>query len=146
MGHPTEPISAPLEAMAWMAGRWRGEHAADLYEEWWAEPSGGTMVGMFRWIRDGQPRFYELMTIEPDGGRIVFRIKHFGPGLIGWEEKDEAVALDLVALNGADALFLKRGEERWMTYRRDDDGSLVAYFETGDEPHTPDDEFRYAAA
>ena len=82
--------------MAWMAGRWVGEHEGDRFEEWWSEPHAGMMLGMFRWHRDGEPRFYELMSMEPDEARLVFRIKHFAPGLVGWEEKDAAVTFDLV--------------------------------------------------
>jgi hypothetical protein len=141
---PTEPISAPIEALGWIVGSWQGGDGANHYEEWWAEPSGGMMIGMFRWLRDGAPRFYELMTIEPEDGRPVWRIKHFGPGLVGWEERDAAVTLDLVALDGEQATFLKRGETRWMIYRRDPGGELVAWFETEGVEREPGDEFRYA--
>lgn len=141
----TEPVTPSVDALGWMSGRWVGEHEADRIEEWWSEPYAGMMLGMFRWHRDGVPRFYELMTIEPDGDRVVFRIKHFKPGLIGWEERDEAVTLDLVALEGDRATFLKRGEARWMVYQLETETrDLVAWFETDSEPHTPGDEFRYA--
>ena len=43
--------------------------------------------------------------MEPDDARLVFRIKHFAPGLVGWEEKDAAVTLDLVRLNEARPCF-----------------------------------------
>ncbi|HEY7527162.1 MAG TPA: DUF6265 family protein, partial [Candidatus Limnocylindria bacterium] len=78
--HPTEPVPATADQLAWMAGRWVGEHDADRFEEVWSDPQAGMMLGMFRWHRDGLPRFYELLTLEPDGDRLVFRIKHFGPG------------------------------------------------------------------
>jgi hypothetical protein len=142
--HPTEPIAAPIEALDWIAGHWLGEHGNDRFEEWWAQPDGGTMVGMFRLLRDGSPAFYELLTVEPEGDLLVWRIKHFGPGLDGWEEKDAAVTLDLVRLDKGEAVFLKRGDERWMVYRLEPaTDELVAYFEHADAPHTPDDEFRY---
>ena len=62
--HPTEPIAAPIESLDWIVGRW-------------AEPAGGTMVGMFRWLQAGAVRFYELLTVEPEGDGLVWRIKHF---------------------------------------------------------------------
>ena len=142
---PGEPIDAAAGDVAWMAGRWVGEHDGDRIEEWWSEPHAGMMLGMFRWHRDGEPRFYELMSMEPDAAHLVFRIKHFAPGLIGWEEKDAAVTLDLVKLTDGEAVFLKRGEERWMVYQRaPDTNDLLAWFETAAEPRTPGDEFRYA--
>jgi hypothetical protein len=143
--HPQIPIAAPIESLAWIVGRWAGEHGSDFYEEWWSEPAGGTMVGMFRWLHAGAPRFYELLTVEPENDRLVWRIKHFGPGMVGWEERDGAVTLDLVALGDEEATFLKRGEARWMIYRRDSaTDELVAYFETEGEAHAAEDEFRYA--
>jgi len=142
---PTEPIDATTADVAWMAGRWVGAHDADRIEEWWSEPHAGMMLGMFRWHRDGEPRFYELMSMEPDGARLIFRIKHFAPGLVGWEEKDAAVTLDLVRLIDGEAIFLKRGERRWMVYQREaGTDELLAWFETAAEPHAAGDEFRYA--
>ena len=95
---PSEPIDAAADELAWMAGRWIGEHDGERIEEWWSEPYAGMMLGMFRWHRGGEPRFYELLSMEPDGMRLAFRIKHFAPGLVGWEEKDAAVTFDLVEL------------------------------------------------
>jgi hypothetical protein len=142
--HPSTPIPGTAEQLAWMTGRWVGEHDADRIEEVWSDAQPGMMLGMFRWHRDGQPRFYELLTLEPEGDRLIFRIKHFGPGLVGWEEKDEAVTLDLVSLRAGEAIFLKRGEERWMVYQaQPDSGELWAWFDTTGEPHQPGDEFRY---
>jgi hypothetical protein len=143
--HPTEPIAAPIESLGWIVGRWAGGRGSDWFEEWWAEPAGGAMVGMFRWLHDGAVRFYELLTVEPDGERLVWRIKHFKPGLIGWEEKNAAVTLDLVQIDDGEAVFLMRGDPRWMVYRREPaTGDLVAYFESEASPHSLDDEFRYA--
>ncbi|HET9541227.1 MAG TPA: DUF6265 family protein [Candidatus Limnocylindria bacterium] len=141
---PTDPIDAVAGEMAWMAGRWVGEHEGDRIEEWWSEPHAGMMLGMFRWHRDGEPRFYELMSMEPDEARLVFRIKHFAPGLVGWEGKDAAVTFDLVQLTDGEAVFLKRGEERWMVYQHQaSSGQLLAWFETAAEPRVAGDEFRY---
>ena len=143
--HPSAPIAATTDGLGWMVGRWIGEHAGDRIEEWWSEPYAGMMLGMFRWHRDGTPRFYELLSMEPEDDQLVFRIKHFAPGMIGWEEKDDAATFDLVALHDGEAVFLKRGEERWMVYRaQPDSGELLAWFDTVAEPHVPGDEFRYA--
>jgi hypothetical protein len=53
----TEPVTASVDALGWMSGRWVGEHEADRIEEWWSEPYAGMMLGMFRWHRDGVPRW-----------------------------------------------------------------------------------------
>ena len=143
--HPREPIAANTDDLAWMAGRWVGEHGADRIEEWWSEAYAGMMLGMFRWHHGDKPRFYELLSVEPEDGHLVFRIKHFAPGMLGWEEKDDAVTFDLVALGDGEAVFLKRGEERWMVYQaQPQTGELLAWFDTVADPHKPGDEFRYA--
>jgi hypothetical protein len=145
--HPTEPMAAPIEALAWLSGRWIGSGTEDRIEETWTEPHAGMLLGMFRWHRLGQPRFYELLAVEPGDAGPVFRIKHFDPGLNGWEEKDEAVTLDLVSLENDAAVFLKRGEQRWMVYRLEaEGGQLACWFETEASPHVAGDEFRYSRA
>jgi hypothetical protein len=142
--HPSSPILATTDDLAWLAGRWVGEHDADRIEESWSQAYAGMMLGMFRWHRDGQPRFYELLSLEPERDRLVFRIKHFGPGLVGWEEKDAAVTLDLISVREGEAVFLKRGEERWMVYQaQPESAELWVWFETPDHPRQAGDEFRY---
>ncbi|HET6381407.1 MAG TPA: DUF6265 family protein [candidate division Zixibacteria bacterium] len=88
--HPTQPIAATADDLAWLTGRWLGGDGADRLEEVWIAPHAGTLPGMFRWHRNGQPRFYELMSVEPEGSGLVCRIKHFDPGLRGWQEKTAA--------------------------------------------------------
>jgi hypothetical protein len=143
VGHPTQPIQAEIESLAWVSGRWIGTHGTDTIEEQWSAVAGGGMVGMFRAITDGHPRFYELITFDREGDGLVCRFKHFNRDLSGWEEKDEALTLDLVALTQTDAVFLRRGTERWMTYRRAATDRLVVFFEEADGGHDPDGEYRF---
>jgi hypothetical protein len=130
---PREPIAATVESLAWMEGRWRGDHGGDTLEEHWSSPAADSVIGMFRWITDGKIKFYELLAIESDGDQLTMRIKHFHPGLKGWEEKDDAFTLDLTALNGAKAVWFARGGKSpvWLIYERD--GSrMTASFEKAD--------------
>jgi hypothetical protein len=140
-----DPAAASIDGLAWLAGNWVGERAGEQIEEQWSAPAAGAMMGMFRWLRGGQVWFYEFLTIEPEGDGLVFRIKHFNPGLVGWEEKDVSVTLDLVSLDGDRAIFAKRGaqEPLWLTYRRDDDRTITAYFEKESDTRKPEDDFRY---
>ncbi len=83
-------MNASIGDLAWLAGHWRGQDGNDIIEEHWSEPQAGTLMCMFRWIHDNKVRFFELVTIETDeDGQLRLRIKHFNPGLRGWEEKDE---------------------------------------------------------
>ncbi|MCI0629390.1 MAG: DUF6265 family protein [Phycisphaerales bacterium] len=58
-----------LNAVSWLAGTWGSEEGQSRSEEHWTQPSGGTMIGMNRTIRDGRTVFFEYLRIErgPDG-------------------------------------------------------------------------------
>lgn len=144
--YPSEPLTDPTVAdLAWLTGNWRGQLAGDLIEEFWSSPAAGTLVGMFRWAQGDGVRFYELLVVEAGARGLVLRIKHFNPGLQGWEEKDEAVNFDLVALTGQEAVFLRRGGEEplWLIYRREGRAILVAYFAKEGQEFDPADAFHY---
>ena len=138
-------VSVSVSDFSWLSGVWYGQVGDDLIEEHWSGPAAGTLMGMFRWIHEGQVRFYELLTIEPDDDRLLMRIKHFGLGLIGWEEKDQAVTLALVGLQPGEAIFYRLGSDEplWLFYRLEDENTLVAFFERDETGHKPEDEFRY---
>jgi hypothetical protein len=119
-----------VDPLAWLEGRWVGEEGDQLIEEHWSAVQGDTLMGMFRFVRAGEPRFYEFMTVGVEGQEVVLRIKHFNPGLTGWEEKDEAVTYALVQVDFGQAVFYKRGaaQPNWLIYRREGD-ALSAHFE-----------------
>ena len=85
-----------IEDMSWIAGHWKGEAMGGKFEETWNPPMGGEMLGMFKLVSDGKVRFYEIMTITPENDSFVLRIKHFSPGLKGWEEKEDSIEFPLV--------------------------------------------------
>jgi hypothetical protein len=106
------PPTASVEDVAWIAGHWRGEALGGIAEEVWSPPLGGTMMGMFKLIRQGEIAFYEILTIAPEGESIVLTLKHFHADLTGWEEKNETVRFPLVKLTPEAAYF------DTMTFRR----------------------------
>lgn len=143
--YPVRPLSPVSVAdLAWLHGAWLGRRGGDLVEEHWSDVAGGAMMGMFRWLQAGQVRFYELLTLEQDAELVVMRIKHFHPGLRGWEEKDDAVAFTVVRLDQGEVVLLREGGTAlWLVYRLEGPNALVTYFETEGETHTAEDEFRY---
>lgn len=82
---------AQLDSMAWLAGRWVGTGLGGEVEEIWSPPRNGQMLGMFRFINDDKILLCELLTLTEVDGRLELKVKHFGPDLTGWEEKDESV-------------------------------------------------------
>ncbi|HSP20050.1 MAG TPA: DUF6265 family protein, partial [Myxococcaceae bacterium] len=69
-------------------------------------------AGVFRASRGGQVTFFELMTVVEVGGSLVFRLKHFGPDLRGWESPERVVDLALVRTTRSALQF------DGLTYRR----------------------------
>lgn len=145
-GRPTAALRfVQVAELAWLTGEWYAELEGDEVEEHWMAPAGGTMPGMFRWLRDGQPRFYELLLLEPDGDELALLIRHFHPALRGWDrERDGPTRFVLCHLDGERAIFVERNvpDAVWLTYQRDGD-RLEAIFERDGEPYDPDGTFRY---
>ncbi len=83
-----DPVNAPLADAAWLAGRWVGTGFGGECEETWAPASGGQMVGHFRLVSGGKPRFYEIMLLDRVEAGLRLRVKHFHANFHGWEEKD----------------------------------------------------------
>ena len=140
---PDQPLPAAIEDVAWLSGTWSGTRGAGIIEETWSAVRAGTMVGMFRAVADDGPRFFELLTIGPEVDGLVFRFKHFDRELVGWEDRDEVLVWDLVALDDDGAAWLRRGERRWMVYRREGLDALVVFFDDESGLHAADEEFRF---
>lgn len=96
---------ADLSAIAWLAGHWQGEAFGGQTEELWAPPSGGSMMGAFKLIVGDNVEFYELETISEEAGTLILRLKHFGPDLKGWEERDKALEFRLVKVEPGKVYF-----------------------------------------
>ncbi len=136
---------SPTE-LSWLTGNWLGQNGQDPVEEHWSPLRGNTLMGMFRWVKDGKVRFYELIAIEQEGEFVFLRIKHFYPKLVGWEEKDSALEFVLVQLKGQEAIFLEldKPNARWMVYRLEGRDRLVSYFTRENEPVTETGMFEFA--
>lgn len=130
--------AAAVEDMAWLAGQWTGEALGGTVEEIWSAPLGGAMMGMFRLVKDGETVFYELMTIVPEDGSLVLRLKHFNADLTSWEEKDETVDFPLLAI--ADGAFHFDG----LSFQPEGDDRLDVFVAMhGDEGATREIAFTY---
>lgn len=125
---PTVVTDSPLRVadLGWLAGAWRGTLGGDPIEEHWMAPDDGEMVGVFRWVRE-QP-IYELLVIEDAPQGAVMRLRHFGPHLVAWEEKDAALLFRASGHGRCWALFAQEGddeEQSRLRYRREAGGDLV---------------------
>lgn len=146
--HHTPLSGKALTELDWLVGRWVGKYGDNDAEENWQAPRGGSMICTFRWINpDETIRFFEFFIVEASGDGILMRIKHFGPDLVGWEEKDNSTELDLVHLDKEEAVFLERGQPNpsWLAYSRTGD-ALEIFFGREDEAPPLKDVFRMQKA
>jgi hypothetical protein len=112
---------ATLADVAWLAGRWVGPALGGEAEEIWSPPNAGSMMGMYRLVRDGKPIFYEFQTLAEESGSLVLRLKHFNPDLTGWEEKQKAIDFRLVRVRERIVQF------EGMSFYREGDTKLTVY-------------------
>ena len=144
---PRDPLAGASPAeIGWLAGTWLGSNGRDPVEEHWSPLRGNTLMGMFRWVTDGRVRFYELIVIEQERESVFMRIKHFDPGLVGWEERERAHEFVLVRLEGQEAVFreLGKSDARWAVYRLESPDRLLSYFAREDGTITETGLFGYA--
>lgn len=91
----TEKDETKIEDLAWIAGSWAGTCFGSPCEETWSPPSGNTMLGMFKLLKDGEPVFYEIMLIVREEDGWVLKVKHFHANFHSWETKEDAVVFRL---------------------------------------------------
>lgn len=88
--------AASLEDVSWLVGSWSGDAFGDTFEEVWNPPSAGSMVGMFKLLKDDQVAFYELVLLVEEEGSLSLKVKHFNDDFTAWEEKPDYVRFRLV--------------------------------------------------
>ena len=140
-------VKATADQLAFIAGAWSGTLNDRVIEQHWSMPAAGSMIAMYRSIRDGKPTLYELLAIEEEAGSLVLRIKHFkpGPGLASQEARDESVDHRLVRVDGRTAVFegsTAAGPSR-VTFTRVDPDTLTITVERQREGKPSSTEFKY---
>jgi hypothetical protein len=89
--------AADLNQLTFLEGRWRGQIWDGIVEEVWTGPLHGSMVGAFRFVKDGKLVFTEMCK--------------------GWEEKNDNVALKLTDQGDRRATFLAVDGDKRMEVR-----------------------------
>ncbi len=131
---------ASLESMAWVQGEWVGEGLGGLCEEVWSSARGGSMLGIFRLIKDEKLLFSEYMELVAVDGTISLRLKHFGNDFVGWEEKDRHVAFKLVKIDGDNIYF------DGLTYRKTGENTMEVYVVLSSGDSSREAKFSYTRA
>ncbi len=136
-GHVPPP--ATVAQLGWLAGTWTGEGIGGApATEVYSPPAGGSLAGHFvQQDGEGGIAFFELMQIAEVDGSLVYRLKHFGPDLVGWEDKAEMETFPLVALEPSAAYF------DGLTIRREGDTLISAVLVRQDDGSVEEYVFRY---
>ena len=133
--------NAKLEDFAFISGHNRGEYDGGVIDEHWSEPAGDSMIGMYRYIKNGKVQMYEFLSIEMVAEGPILRLRHFNPGLLGWEEKDHVYSYPLISLKSGEAVFELPDKATRMTFRSTSKETLEVTLErTGRKPEV----FQYA--
>ena len=88
---PDKRPQATLADVSWLVGSWTGEAFGDTFEEVWNPPSAGSMVGMFKLLKDGEVSFYELVLLVEEEGSLSLKVRHFNADFSAWEDKEDYV-------------------------------------------------------
>lgn len=82
------PCVAGVARLGFMSGDWTHTDPSGVWEERWSAPLAGCIVGSLRWVREGEPRMYEMLAIEEDEqGHVRMFVRHFHKGLKPWEKE-----------------------------------------------------------
>ena len=99
----TPPLT--LKEVSWFAGDWEGEKWGGAVQETWSKPSGGMMMCMFSYTKDGKLVFYEFLTLEQGEQGLTLYMRHFNPKLIGWEDKESPLVFSTRRVSAQEIVF-----------------------------------------
>jgi len=111
------PAEVKLDDLSFICGHNRGEFDGAIIDEHWSEVGGDTMIGMFREIKNGKAQMYEFLTIEQTATGPILRLRHFDPGLVGWEEKAQVNSYPLVSWKANEAVFERPDKATRLIFR-----------------------------
>jgi hypothetical protein len=137
------PPTVKLSDLSFITGLWRADFGGGVGEEHWSAAAGDSMVGTFRFVKDDSAQFYELMLIEETPKGLVLRLKHFNPGLIGWEEKGQAHSYPLVEFHKGLAAFEQIDKKSRLTFRRTAKDALLVLLEQTRDGKQNSEEFKF---
>lgn len=116
---PTTPLIISINDLSWFSGRWKYyPHGDDLLEEHWTDIEYSHMLGMFRWIKDGNIFVTEHMKMVQTSKGILLYLRHFDENFHSWEEKSEPIVLYLVRYSNGRAFFRRKDaiDSGWFLY------------------------------
>lgn len=135
----TDSISKKVDinALGWLAGYWQGHGMGGIVEEVWTPASAGSMMCVFKFFRDNEVQFYEIITISEVNESLALRLKHFDRNLHGWEEKAEVVEFPFVEITENRVVF------EGLTFEKVSDREMKVYVDIQNGDTIREMVFRY---
>lgn len=94
-----------IEKLNFLQGNWISEKWGGTIEEYWSAPNGNTIIGMFRFIKDGELQFTEHFLVIEEGDKLTLKLRHFNPDFTGWEDQNTFVEFPSVKIDEKLAKF-----------------------------------------
>ncbi|CAN5487115.1 hypothetical protein BH23BAC1_BH23BAC1_31780 [soil metagenome] len=114
-----------LHDVNFLEGRWLGTFNGGPIEAAWTAPAGDNIVGFIRMMKDNKATLYEIFAFEQTENGPVAMVKHFKPGLISVEEKEQSDRYKFIEAKKNQALFEKEDGLIRIIYERRSDDQLV---------------------
>lgn len=113
---------ATVDRVGWISGCWSRAHPDGLTEEHWMAPSGGTMLGMSRTVRNGKTTEYEFVQIREVEGSLAYIAKPSGQA---------EATFTLETLTAREVVFENAAHDfpQRVIYRQNGDGGVTARIE-----------------
>ncbi|MDF9797127.1 hypothetical protein OKW21_002390 [Catalinimonas alkaloidigena] len=110
--------SGNLTDIEFIAGHWQTNKDGSTIEAFWTEAEGDNMVGVVRMIKEDKATLYEMFAIEMTDSGLEVKVKHFKPGLIGLEAKDNYDHYTFLESSKGRAVFEKQGNDIRVLYEK----------------------------
>lgn len=105
-----------LSVVSHIEGHWKGQFNGGPIEASWSAPEGDNIVGYIRMILQNKPHLYEIFAFEQTDQGPIVRVKHFKPGLISVEEKEDADTYHFIESSKNEALFERADQQVRIIY------------------------------
>ena len=114
----TSANTGSISDIGFIEGSWSATAGDRLIDAVWSTPSGESMAGYVRVMKEGKVSLYELFAFEKNEGGLVALVRHFRPGLVAVEDKDNPNHYKFLEGGDGRALFEKQGEATRVLYDR----------------------------
>jgi hypothetical protein len=105
--------------ISFIEGHWKATTAEGrAIEAVWLAPSGNNMLGFMRMMNSDKADLYEMLAYELSDQGLVSLVKHFKPGLLGQEEKDNPNKYLFVEASKNRAIFQSTGGDLRILYEK----------------------------